>query len=73
MKENIYKEKKTKEILSCIHSGYGQERGSLVTKIYNNYWRTLDIILLESIPWYLPVYLHSVRITCGTKNIIPCE
>ncbi|KAG6803558.1 GPI transamidase component PIG-T [Apis mellifera caucasica] len=51
--------------------GYGQERGSLVTKIYNNYWRTLDIILLESIPWYLPVYLHSVRITCGTKNIIP--
>ncbi|KAK1135762.1 hypothetical protein K0M31_000338 [Melipona bicolor] len=51
--------------------GYGQERGSLVTKIYNNYWQTLDIILLESIPWYLPVYLHSVTITCGTKNIIP--
>ncbi|XP_060818183.1 GPI transamidase component PIG-T isoform X1 [Bombus pascuorum] len=51
--------------------GYGQERGSLVTKIYNNYWQTLDIILLESIPWYLPVYLHSVKITCGAKNIIP--
>ncbi|XP_068971278.1 GPI transamidase component PIG-T [Bombus flavifrons] len=51
--------------------GYGQERGSLVTKIYNNYWQTLDIILLESIPWYLPVYLHTVKITCGAKNIIP--
>lgn len=51
--------------------GYGQERGSLVTKIYNNYWQTLNIILLESIPWYLPVYLHSVKITCGTENIIP--
>ncbi|XP_033305394.1 phosphatidylinositol glycan anchor biosynthesis class T isoform X1 [Bombus vancouverensis nearcticus] len=51
--------------------GYGQERGSLVTKIYNNYWQTLDIILLESIPWYLPVYLHSVKIICGAKNIIP--
>ncbi|OAD62487.1 GPI transamidase component PIG-T [Eufriesea mexicana] len=51
--------------------GYGQERGSLVTKIYNNYWKTLDIVLLESIPWYLLVYLHSVTITCGSKNIIP--
>lgn len=51
--------------------GYGQERGSLVTKIYNNYWQTLDIVLLENIPWYLPVYLHTVRITCGTKTIVP--
>lgn len=51
--------------------GYGQERGSLVTKIYNNYWRTLDIVLLENIPWYLPMYLHTVSITCGMKNIIP--
>ncbi|CAL7937280.1 unnamed protein product [Xylocopa violacea] len=51
--------------------GYGQERGSLVTKIYNNYWQTLDIVLLENIPWYLPVYLHSITVTCGTRNIIP--
>ncbi|XP_076760886.1 phosphatidylinositol glycan anchor biosynthesis class T isoform X1 [Xylocopa sonorina] len=51
--------------------GYGQERGSLVTKIYNNYWQTLDIVLLENIPWYLPVYLHSITITCGTRNIKP--
>ncbi|XP_003701538.1 phosphatidylinositol glycan anchor biosynthesis class T [Megachile rotundata] len=51
--------------------GYGQERGSLVTKIYNNYWQAIDVILLENIPWYLPVYLHSVTITCGAKQIIP--
>lgn len=56
---------------SC--AGYGQERGSLVTKIYNNYWQTIDVILLENIPWYLPVYLHSVTITCGAKQIIPCK
>ncbi|XP_076676774.1 phosphatidylinositol glycan anchor biosynthesis class T isoform X1 [Andrena cerasifolii] len=51
--------------------GYGQERGSLVTKLYNNYWQALDIVLLENIPWYLPVYLHSVTITCGGKKIVP--
>ncbi|XP_053974232.1 GPI transamidase component PIG-T [Hylaeus anthracinus] len=51
--------------------GYGQERGSLVTKLYNNYWQPLDIVLLENIPWYLPVYLHSVTITCGDKQIVP--
>ncbi|XP_076236660.1 phosphatidylinositol glycan anchor biosynthesis class T [Calliopsis andreniformis] len=51
--------------------GYGQERGSLVTKFYNNYWQALDIVFLENIPWYLPVYLHSVRITCKGKEIIP--
>ncbi|CAK9819963.1 GPI transamidase component PIG-T [Anthophora plagiata] len=51
--------------------GYGQERGSLITKIYNNYWQPLDVVLLENIPWYLPVYLHSVTITCGAKRIVP--
>ncbi|XP_015434008.1 PREDICTED: GPI transamidase component PIG-T, partial [Dufourea novaeangliae] len=51
--------------------GYGQERGSLVTKLYNNYWQPLDIVLLENIPWYLPVYLHSVTITCGGRQIVP--
>lgn len=51
--------------------GYGQERGSLVTKLYNNYWQPLDIVFLENIPWYLPVYLHSVTITCGGKKIVP--
>lgn len=55
------------------YAGYGQERGSLVTKLYNNYWQPLDIVLLENIPWYLPVYLHSVRITCGDKQIVPCK
>ncbi|XP_032675828.1 GPI transamidase component PIG-T isoform X2 [Odontomachus brunneus] len=51
--------------------GYGQERGSLVTKLYNNYWQTLDVILLENIPWYLLVYLHSITITRNDQQIFP--
>ncbi|KAL6418579.1 hypothetical protein ACFW04_011997 [Cataglyphis niger] len=51
--------------------GYGQERGSLVTKLYNNHWQTLDVILLENIPWYLLVYLHSVTITQNGQHVRP--
>ncbi|XP_070153224.1 GPI transamidase component PIG-T isoform X2 [Polyergus mexicanus] len=51
--------------------GYGQERGSLVTKLYNNHWQTLDVIILENIPWYLLVYLHSVTITQNGQQIRP--
>ncbi|XP_078048445.1 phosphatidylinositol glycan anchor biosynthesis class T [Augochlora pura] len=51
--------------------GYGQERGSLVTKLYNNYWQPLDVVLLENIPWYLLVYFHSVTITCDGQRIVP--
>ncbi|OXU26388.1 hypothetical protein TSAR_013422 [Trichomalopsis sarcophagae] len=51
--------------------GYGQEKGSLVTKLYNNHWQPLDIILLENVPWYLPLYLHSMRITRDGEEIQP--
>lgn len=51
--------------------GYGQERGSIVTKLYNNYWQPLDVVLLENIPWYLPVYLHSIKVTCNGKPVVP--
>lgn len=51
--------------------GSGQQKGSLVTKIYNNHWQALDIVLLENIPWYLSVYLHTIQITCNGKNVVP--
>lgn len=60
-------------ILIYNFSGYGQERGSLVTKLYNNHWQTLDVILLENIPWYLLVYLHSITITQNGQQIHPCK
>ncbi|KAF7283349.1 hypothetical protein GWI33_000860 [Rhynchophorus ferrugineus] len=32
--------------------GYGQERGGIVTKIYNNHWAALDVVLLQNIAWF---------------------
>ena len=54
-------------------AGYGQEKGSLVTKLYNNHWQSIDVILLENIPWYLSVYLHSLKIIRNGEIVEPCE
>lgn len=55
-----------------IVTGFGQEKGSLITKLYNNHWQAIDVVLLENIPWYLSVYLHTIKITRNDENIEPC-
>lgn len=57
-------------MLNCL-AGYGQEKGSLVTKLFNNHWQPIDIVLLENVPWYLPLYLHSMKITSNGVDIQP--
>ncbi|XP_073832823.1 phosphatidylinositol glycan anchor biosynthesis class T [Musca autumnalis] len=42
--------------------GYGQERGKIITQITNNYYQELPIVLQENIPWYMPVYMHTLQI-----------
>ncbi|XP_005181260.1 GPI transamidase component PIG-T [Musca domestica] len=42
--------------------GYGQEKGKIITQITNNYYNELPIVLQENIPWYMPVYIHTLQI-----------
>lgn len=51
--------------------GYGQEYGGIVTKIHNGHWKSLDVIYLENIPWFIPVYLHTLKIVANGKEIQP--
>lgn len=55
--------------------GIGQERGKIVTKITNTHWTPLNVILQENLPWFVPVYLHTLRITIAGsgKDIKPIE
>lgn len=64
---------KVKLVFILYFIGSGQQKGSLVTKIYNNHWQALNIVLLENIPRYLSVYLHTIKITCNEENVIPCK
>lgn len=51
--------------------GVAQERGKIVTKITNTHWAPLNVILLENLPWYVPVYLHTLKVTvAGTDDTI---
>ena len=40
----------------------GQERGQIVTKLTNNHWSELQVVVLENIPWFVPIYLHTLRL-----------
>lgn len=54
-----------------MFTGYGQQKGTLVTKLQNNHWQPLNIVLLENIPWYLSLYLHTAKVICKGKPIRP--
>lgn len=51
--------------------GYGQERGGIVTKLHNGHWKALDIVYLENIPWFMPLYLHTLKIVANGQEIKP--
>ncbi|KAG8231901.1 hypothetical protein J437_LFUL011370 [Ladona fulva] len=53
--------------------GYGQERGGIVTRVYNNHRQELEVLYFENIPWFLPVYMHSLHITSNGKSIEPLK
>ncbi|KRT80932.1 hypothetical protein AMK59_6127, partial [Oryctes borbonicus] len=54
-------------------TGYGQQKGGLVTKIYNNHWTPLDVVLLQNLPWYIPIYLHTMKIESNGIPMIPLQ
>ena len=42
--------------------GYGQEKGQFETLLYNRLSEPLTVIYLDVIPWYLKVYLHTMKL-----------
>lgn len=51
-------------------SGYGLQTGQISTLIYNTHpYRAFPVILLETVPWYLRLYVHTLTIiTKGKEN-----
>lgn len=48
--------------------GVGQERGKIVTKITNSHWAAVNVVLQENLPWYVPIYLHTLTIKVRNIN-----
>ncbi|NXE06788.1 PIGT transamidase, partial [Lophotis ruficrista] len=51
-------------------SGYGLQTGEIRTLIHNTHpYRAFPVILLETVPWYLRLYVHTLTIiTKGKEN-----
>lgn len=52
-------------------SGYGQQKGGIVSRIFNRHWKPINVIILENIPWFVPVYLHTLKIVSNGIEIKP--
>lgn len=52
-------------------SGFGKEYGGFITKICNNHWANLDVVLLQNIPWFVQLYLHTMKIEINGKPSKP--
>ncbi|XP_023323309.1 GPI transamidase component PIG-T-like [Eurytemora carolleeae] len=51
--------------------GTGQERGGIVTTIKNTCSTPLTGVYLDLVPWYIRVYLHTLRVEVNGEKISP--
>ncbi|XP_013777389.1 GPI transamidase component PIG-T-like [Limulus polyphemus] len=53
-------------------TGYGMEQGGIKTQLYNNHpSKSMKIVYLEIIPWFLRVYLHTLQLKTSGKALKP--
>ncbi|XP_068188379.1 GPI transamidase component PIG-T [Antennarius striatus] len=53
-------------------AGYGLQTGEIHTMMYNNHpYRSYPVLLLESVPWYLRLYIHTLTVTSKAKDNKP--
>ncbi|XP_025207034.1 GPI transamidase component PIG-T isoform X2 [Melanaphis sacchari] len=52
-------------------TGFGQEYGGLVTRIYNDHKSPITATVIENIPWFLPIYYHTLKVTSNGIRVIP--
>nr|XP_020471354.1 GPI transamidase component PIG-T [Monopterus albus] len=53
-------------------AGYGLQTGEIHTLMYNNHpYRSFPVLLLDSVPWYLRLYIHTLTVTSKGKHNKP--
>jgi phosphatidylinositol glycan class T len=55
-------------------TGYGQERGGVLAVITNpSPTESIDLVYLESLPWYMKPYLHTLRAAVSSNDGEPAS
>ncbi|KAI7790148.1 GPI transamidase component PIG-T [Triplophysa rosa] len=53
-------------------AGFGLQTGEIHTLVYNNHpFRAFPVLLLESVPWYLRLYIHTLKVTSKSRENKP--
>ncbi|KAA0706852.1 GPI transamidase component PIG-T [Triplophysa tibetana] len=53
-------------------AGFGLQTGEIHTLVYNNHpFRAFPVLLLESVPWYLRLYIHTLKVTSKSRDNKP--
>ncbi|XP_034029113.1 GPI transamidase component PIG-T [Thalassophryne amazonica] len=53
-------------------AGYGLQTGEIHTLMYNNHpYRSFPVLLLDSVPWYLRLYVHTLTVISKGKDNKP--
>ncbi|KAI4881914.1 hypothetical protein NFI96_021089 [Prochilodus magdalenae] len=53
-------------------AGFGLQTGEIHTLIYNNHpYRAFPVLLLDSVPWYLRLYIHTLTVTSKSRENKP--
>lgn len=52
-------------------SGYGVSGGRIISRISNTLDKDLKILYMDVIPWYLRLYIHTLKITAGGNSLEP--
>ncbi|XP_051516505.1 GPI transamidase component PIG-T-like [Myxocyprinus asiaticus] len=53
-------------------AGFGLQTGEIHTVIYNNHpYRAFPVLLLDSVPWYLRLYIHTLEVTSKLRDNKP--
>lgn len=55
-------------------ASYGLHTGEIHTLMYNYHpYRSFPVLVLESVPWYLRLYIHTLKVTSKGKDNKPSE
>ncbi|XP_002736149.2 GPI-anchor transamidase component PIGT-like [Saccoglossus kowalevskii] len=53
-------------------TGYGQDKGGITCLLFNHDTeKSQSVIYLDTVPWYIRLYLHTLKITTNNKPIKP--
>ncbi|KAF9363846.1 hypothetical protein BGX34_003179 [Mortierella sp. NVP85] len=56
-------------VVNRYFTGYGQEHGGLAIEIHNNNERDIEALLLDTLPWFLKLYLHTFSVEVDGRSL----